>query len=256
MFKDHKLPLPDLTAYLRRIGIEEDSLSPDLPTLNRLMKAQLTHVPFENMDVFRFKTAPDLSIPVLFDRIVTKRRGGYCFELNALFFSLLQAVGYDVYPVACRILYGHGLFMPYSHRANIVTLDGMKYFVDVGYGGPSAHCAVPYEGEVNTFFMAQNKGITELRRHENGNDVLVMEYTDQPFDPVDFIALNFYVACGPRAFFQMMPIINLTTETGSKSISGDVYKCHDKGEVTERKLSGDEELYQVLREEFGICLEA
>jgi len=254
MFKDHRLPLPDLSAYLRRIGIAEDTLTPDLPTLNRLMKAQLTHVPFENMDVFRFKTAPDLSIPVLFERIVQKNRGGYCFELNALFFSLLQAVGYQVYPVACRILYGHGLVMPYSHRANIVIIDGEKYFVDVGYGGPSAHCAVPYHGEANTFFMAQADGITQLRRFEDGGDVLVMEYTDIPFDPVDFIALNYYVACGPRAFFQQMPIINLTTESGSKSITGDVFKCHDKGQVTERKLEGEEELLRTLKEEFGICL--
>ena len=254
MFSDHKIPLPDKDAYLRRIGLEGAELPPTLDSLNRLMMAQLTHVPFENMDLFRNKTCPDLSVPVLFERIVNQNRGGYCFELNSLFYTLLQALGFEVYPVACRILYGHGLFMPLSHRASIVTIDGMKYFVDVGYGGPSAHCAVPYEGEVNTFFIRQNAGITELRRNEDGKDVLVMEYTDVPFDPVDFVALNYYVAMGPRAFFQMMPIINLTTPTGSKSINGDVYRCHDNGEVTERKLASDDELLQTLKQEFGICL--
>ena len=62
------------------------------------------------------------------------------------------------------------------------------------------------------------------------------------------------IAMAPDSYFQMMLLVNLTTDTGSKSITGDVYKCHDNGQVTERKLESDEELLRTLKDEFGICL--
>ena len=247
-------PLPDLTAYLRRIGIQEDTLEPTKENLDRLIYAQLTHVPFEDIMVYRDKTCPDLGIPALFDKIVTRRRGGYCFELNALFYALLQAVGYDVYPVACRIRYGFDMIRPLSHRASIVTIDGKKYFADVGYGGPSARCAVPFDGEAEDFFVTQDGNTTTVCRHEEDGDKPVISFDDRPFLPIDFIPLNYQIAMGPGSYFQMVLLVNLSTDTGSKSITGDVFKCHVNGEVTERKLATDEELLQTLKEEFGICL--
>ena len=128
MYSAFTAPLPDMAAYLHRIGIREDMLKPTKENLDRLIYAQLTHVPFENLTVYREKACPNLEIPALFDKIVTRRRGGYCFELNALFYALLQAVGYDVYPVACRIRYGFDMLRPLSHRASVVTIDGKKYY--------------------------------------------------------------------------------------------------------------------------------
>ena len=62
-------------------------------------------------------------------------------------------------------------------------------------------------------------------------------------------------AMAPGSYFQMQLLVNLTTDTGSKSITGDVYKCHDNGKVMERKLASEEDLLQTLKDEFGICLE-
>ena len=247
-------PLPDAAAYLRRIGLDEQLPPPTRETLDRLIWAQLTHVPFENLDVYRNHACPDLAIPALFDKIVTRRRGGYCFELNALFYSLLQAIGFEVYPVACRIQYGFDMIRPLSHRASIVSIEGQKYFADVGYGGPSAHCAVPFNGEAEGFFILTDEPITRLCRHEPDGDKLVMSFDDRRFEPVDFIPLNYQIAMAPGSYFQMLEIVNLTTKTGSKSINGDVYRCHHNGEVTERKLTTPEETDQVLKDEFGICL--
>ena len=254
MYSAFTAPLPDMAAYLHRIGIREDMLKPTKENLDRLIYAQLTHVPFENLTVYREKACPDLEIPALFDKIVTRRRGGYCFELNALFYALLQAVGYDVYPVACRIRYGFDMLRPLSHRASVVTIDGKKYYADVGYGGPSAHCAVPFDGEAEGFFVTTEGSFTNICRHEEDGDKTVISFDDRPFLPIDFIPLNYQIAMAPGSYFQMMVIVNLTTDTGSKSITGDVYKCHDNGKVTEKKLASDEELLQTLKDEFGICL--
>ena len=247
-------PLPDLSAYLRRIGIDEDTLEPTKENLDRLIRAHLTHVPFENITVYREGACPDLAVPALFDKIVTRRRGGYCFELNGLFYALLQAAGYDVYPVACRIRYGFDMIRPLSHRASVVTIDGQKYFADVGYGGPSAHCAVPFGGEAEGFFVAEDGIFTTVFRREEDGDKPVISFDDRPFLPMDFIPLNYQIAMAPGSYFQMMLLVNLATDTGSRSVTGDVYKCHDNGKVTERKLASEEELLQTLKDEFGICL--
>lgn len=252
MFKDIYAPLPDADAYLKRIGIDE-RLKPTRENLDRLVMAHLTHVPFENLDECIDKACPDLGITPLFNKIVEQNRGGYCFELNGAFYALLKALGYEAYCVACRIRYGHNLFMPLSHRATIVTIDGVKHFCDVGYGGPSAHCSVPYNETVPGGFYITAEGLdTQVRRKTAEADELIMTFTDVPFEPVDFIPLNFQVAMAPGSFFQMMPIINLTTETGSKSINGDVYRCHDNGKVTEIKLENDEMFKACLKEHFGI----
>jgi len=90
-----------------------------------------------------------------------------------------------------------------------------------------------------------------MRKTEEGEE-LIMLYTDIFFDPVDFVPLNFQVAMAPGSFFQMMPILNLTTDTGSKSINGDVYRCHHNGEVTEIKIENDEMMRKLMKEEFGL----
>ena len=113
MYKEIYAPIPDAAQYLKRIGIDEIP-EPTREKLDKIVYAHLTHVPFENLDECWDKACPSLKIPDLYDKIVTRNRGGYCFELNAALFSLLKALGYEVYPVACRILYGHGLWMPLS----------------------------------------------------------------------------------------------------------------------------------------------
>lgn len=256
MYKDVYAPIPDVKAYLKRIGIEEDITELTRENLDRIIFAHLTHVPFENLDECIDKACPELGVTALYNKIVEKHRGGYCFELNGALYALLKAVGYDAYCIGCRIRYGHNLIMPMSHRATIVTIDGIKYFCDVGYGGPSAHCAIPYNETVEGgFYIAVDGDETQVRRKTDSADELIITYNDHPFDPVDFIPLNFHVAVGPGAFFQQMPIINLTTKTGSKTISGDVFRSHDNGKTTELKLENDEMFKKVLKEEFGIVKE-
>lgn len=252
MYEDLYAPLPDVKKYLNRIGIDE-KIEPTRENLDRLIFANLTHIPFENLDECIDKTCPNLGITELFDKIVIRQRGGYCFELNALFYSFLDAMGYKVYPVACRILWGSSERRPLSHRATIAIIDGEKYYCDVGFGGPSAHQSVPFSESVEGGFFIETDGrMTMVKcKTEKGIDTLI-EFSDYPFDPVDFVPLNYNVAMAPGSYFQMMPMINLTTDTGSKSITGDVFKRHS-GDVSEEiKLEDEIIMKEYLLKEFGI----
>jgi arylamine N-acetyltransferase len=74
---------PEVRAYLERIGYD-GPLDGSAEALAELQERHLHTVPYENLDVLR-RVPLSLEIPDLFDKIVTRRRGGYCFELNALF---------------------------------------------------------------------------------------------------------------------------------------------------------------------------
>lgn len=253
MFEGVHDRLPDLQAYLRRLGIGETP-APTRENLDRLIYAHLTHVPYENLSYCIEKKCPDLTVPALFDKIVTHGRGGYCFELNGLFYALLQELGYDVYPVACRMWLGLGQ-LPVGHRASIVTIGGEKYFADVGASGMAGLCAVPYGSRSGDGAYISVRGHErEVRRVKDGEDVAVISYVDSYFDPVDFIPLNYYCAVGPAAADRPDPVVNLTTADGAYSIDADIFRIRSRGQMEERKITDEAMLRDILKQYFSIEL--
>ena len=127
-------------AYLRRIGLSEQTGPPTLELLAELQLAHLVAVPFENLHVYHRRsprTGVDWSVP----KIVEQGRGGWCFELNGAFAALLRAVGFTADHVACRVWEGSstnpvpgGWGPEFDHLATVVHLAGERWFVDVGFG--------------------------------------------------------------------------------------------------------------------------
>lgn len=118
--------------YLERIGYTH-SLEPDLETLRRLHRQHLLQVPFENLDIHRGRPIA-LDPSALFDKIVRRHRGGFCYELNGLFAWLLRELGFEVRMMAARFLVGGDQPGPeFDHMALLVELDH-RWLADVGYG--------------------------------------------------------------------------------------------------------------------------
>ena len=125
--------------YLQRIGVDGRQRPPDLAALHELQLAHLLTVPFENLDVFNRRgvtTDLDWSLP----KVVERRRGGWCFELNGAFGWLLRELGYAVDYVSCQVFGADGWGRPLDHCALVVDLEGERWFVDVGFGDC---CMVP-----------------------------------------------------------------------------------------------------------------
>lgn len=79
---------------------------------------------------------PDLSDAAVWEKLIEARRGGYCFELNKLFGHALVALGFDVQPILCRVRMGAPAGGPRTHRAFIVSIGGVDWLADAGFGGP------------------------------------------------------------------------------------------------------------------------
>src|SRR5690606_27313058 len=125
----------DLDAYFARIHYSGDR-TPTLDTLTRIHSLHAKHIPFENLNpLLRIPVRLDLSS--LSEKMLTQRRGGYCFEHNLLLKAVLESLGYSVKGLAARVLWGHPLdFIPArSHMLLMVEIESERYIADVGFGG-------------------------------------------------------------------------------------------------------------------------
>jgi len=260
LFNPLYAPLPDSGKYLERIGLKPIQKA-DKETLSRLVLAHQRTVPFENLDVYDANADILLGIPALYDKVVLRRRGGYCFELNAAFMALLESLGYDCRPVAVRVVWHATRFMPLSHRATIVTIDGVRYFADVGFGGPSPQCALLLDdpGEQpsggNVFVIDRGEDGTTVSRLVDGGKEKLLNFLETRFDPVDFLALNEYQAKNKNSLFNRERLLNRVTETGSVTLGGNVLKIHSDGGTVEKTLETEAQLRDALKEHFGIVVD-
>jgi len=251
-------PLPDAEQYLKRLGITSFQ-KPDKETLDALILAHLRTVPFENIDIYDASADVSIGIPDLFDKIVIRRRGGYCFELNAVFAALLTSLGYDCYSVAVRIVWHYERPMPVTHRAMIVTIDGIRYFCDVGFGGPLPQCALlidesggqPSAG--NVFFFEKDAAYgTMLCRLFEGEKEPILSFFEEPTEQVDFLAPHEWQSQNSYSMFKNGRLCNRVTESGVVTLGGNVLRVHSDGNVVETTLETEEELRGALKEHFGI----
>lgn len=250
----------DIQAYLDRIGYT-GSRDLTAQNLSRLIRCHLETVPFENLDSHPNGFPLDNDPEVLFDKVVTRRRGGVCFELNGLFYELLSALGYDCYPVEVRLHMVGRPASPISHEGVLVRVDGRKYYCDVGYGGPGPKDIMPVDTEEEQLIYGQRYRIrhsthqVHLQRLSDGEWIKMISYTDSPCIPQDFTGRLFYFGMHPKSRFVTQRIANLCLPCGgSKALTNNHLTIRRNGEVLERDLETEEEITQVLLEEFGIRL--
>src|SRR5262245_25380279 len=122
----------DIRSYLARIRYE-GSLAPSAETLRQLHRAHRMSVPFENLSI-RSGEPIVLEDIALYEKIVRRRRGGFCYELNGLFAALLRTMGFRVSMLAAEVANAEGQYGPnFDHMALLVELEE-RWLADVGFG--------------------------------------------------------------------------------------------------------------------------
>ena len=123
----------DRARYLDRIGAAAP-VQADLAALAALMRTHLDRVPFENLDV-QLGHVPLETVDAIFDKVVGRGRGGWCYEVNTLFGVLLADLGYAVTRLSGDVRRGGDVAERLgNHLCLRVDLD-RPYLVDVGFGG-------------------------------------------------------------------------------------------------------------------------
>lgn len=247
----------NIQAYLDRIGYC-GSREPSRENLTALIRLHLETVPFENLDCC-YRGAPlSNDVDVLFDKIVTRRRGGICFELNGLLYELLKALGYDCHSVAVRLPRPDGK-APISHQGIVVLLEGRQYYCDVGYGGPGPKGALPLDEDpvqtvVGERFRVSREGIyVIIDRFYREEWVETIRYADIPYMREDFTGMLYHFGMDPHSYFVTQRLVNLCLPCGgSLALTDNRFTARRNGTVTQTEVSSEEELDRILREEYGI----
>ena len=254
--------IPDIEMYLKRVDYHGDR-RPTLENLKELMRKNLTHIPYGNLDFYRNRNCPSLAIPDIFEKIIIKHGCGGCFEINLLFFALLQSLGYDLFPVIVKCLFGSTDPVVPTHCAAIVTIDDTRYYVDVGLGLPSPVVPVALDEDSDWQPAAISPHYYSYKMHQEGNTILLegyngsnrmslVSFVPQPVEVVDFIPLNYYACMSETSPVTQGIIVEIFRDKGSACIVKDQLTISSDDKVEERKLETDDDFNDALWEVFGI----
>lgn len=248
----------NVADYLRRIGLT-GPIAPTAENLKLLTRAHLEAVPFENLQITQEHQIPSLEPEDLFSKIVENNRGGYCFELNKLFFLLLEALGYPCRSVAARIVYHFAEPRPLSHRAIVAVADGQKWYVDVGYGGAGPKGALSmdtpqWQNVYGDFFRItpEDHGYL-LSRMDPEGEARVILFRDEPWLDVDFNTLNCYYATFQRSPFRAKRILYRCTKSGWINLIANVFTTCENGNVSSVQLE-EAQIPDIIYSQFGLSV--
>lgn len=246
--------------YLERIGYR-GPLEPTAETLRRLHLAHLYSVPFENLSI-HWGEPIRLDDEALFEKIVTRRRGGFCYELNGLFAALLRALGFDVAMLSAGVGRAAGDFSPdYDHMALLVTLEE-RWLADVGFGDsfrePPRLDERGEQVEGDQAYRVEETGDGRLllsRREAGGPWKAQYRFGLEPHVYADYADRCCFHQTSPDSHFTQNRICSLATPDGRVTLSGRKLIATRSGEKQERELD-EKEYLEVLRQSFGIALSA
>jgi N-hydroxyarylamine O-acetyltransferase len=246
----------DLEDYFRRIGFGGEA-RPRLDTLFALHFAHATTIPFENLDI-QMGLPIRLDLPSLLEKLVLRRRGGYCFEHNTLFLAVLKSLGFQVEACEARVRLGAPEVLPRTHMLLVLRLEGVAWLCDVGFGGEGLLHPVLMDGEAHGQFLNAYRVVPEgllkvLQSRHDGAWSDLYAFHPQPQFPVDFEVANHYTATHPESRFVKTLTAQLPGPQVRRILRNRAY-AEIRGEAVEGRELAPEEVLSMLRETFGILV--
>jgi N-hydroxyarylamine O-acetyltransferase len=209
----------DLEAYLERIGLNERPAA-DATGLATVQRAHRRAIPFENLDI-PLGRGISLDPEAVTAKLVTARRGGYCFEQNGLFLAGLQALGFVVRPLLARVWLFATNVPPKTHTLVLATIDGVEWIADAGFGGsdvPPMRLRDGESSEAGGAFHALVRdaefGWMLLRNGERQ-----YSFTEEPVYAADLALANHWVSTHPDSRFVEGRIVSMVREDGLDTLS-------------------------------------
>lgn len=243
--------------YLKRIGYTGNR-EPDLENLSRLTRLHLETVPFDTLDFYGNPCILPLEIQELYDKVVTRNRGGVCCELNHLFCWLLKGLGFQAVTVMARILMGPGEGR-ICHACNLVEVDGRRYYCDVGFGGPGPKGLVCIDdpgvqvvyGEA--YRVTRKGNLICIEKDWGDRWGVLLELIDVPATQGDLEVILYAATAKPDAHFVHNRAVNLCQPDGYLALNGNVFTGRRNGESFRREVP-EEQIPELLAKEFGLVI--
>ena len=250
----------NVEAYLKRINYEGKT-DASYETLYGLHVAHTLNIPFENLSVY-FRKAIKLDRESLYEKIVENKRGGYCFEMNSLFYFVLQELGFKVTNLLARGTRDGLTYFAKTHQVLMVEIDGKRYLADVGFGNDGITAPLILEAGADqkqfthTYRFLEDPKFGYILQERKGEEYHYMyAFTLEECYPMDFIMSNYFTATFPDSFFIKMKMCTIPTKDGRITLTDDRLKIVSNGKVTERQLNDEEEYNELLKKYFKLDLD-
>jgi N-hydroxyarylamine O-acetyltransferase len=249
----------DLTAYFSRIGYR-GAQEPTLDTLRALQFAHVTAVPFENLDVLLGRRI-SLEPADIFRKLVTDRRGGYCFEQNSLFRDVLRTLGFTVTPWLARVRWQvpPEVKTPLTHMVLCVTVAGRPWLADTGFGsvGTTAPLALDPVDEQSTPHdqrrIIAREGILVHQVHFGGAWADVYQFRPEEPAAMDFEMGNLFSCTHPKAHFVNNLVVTLVRPDRRLVVLNHEFTVRTlTGKAETRPIGTAQDLLTLLAGEFGL----
>lgn len=255
----------DLQAYLERIDVPRE-INAGLESLQQIAFAHACSIPFENLDAFCHRPV-SLDLQQIQSKLVSQRRGGYCFEQHALLAAVLTRIGFSVQQLSGRVWYNTplGVTPPRTHVFLAVEVEGQRWLVDCGVGGsaPQGIMKLDLSGRSQTvgresrrLVAIENRLIpTYMHQVQYGREWMnIYEFTGESMPQIDQEMGNWWVSTHPNSKFRKNLIVASLSPDGSRFNLLNREFLHRRGAtIVERMtIQSEEQLGILLRTRFDL----
>ena len=247
--------------YFERIGFSDEVVI-NIETLEKLNFLHVTTIPFENINPF-LELPVKIDIDSIQEKLIYNKRGGYCYEQNTLFFHVLTDLGFNVRPLAGRVIWNDSIdaITSLTHMFLLVTIDEIEYLVDVGFGAQTLTAPLEFVLNKEQKNLHESYQITELenefvlqtRMYNDWKSMYRFNKNQQHF--VDFEVGNWYTSTNPDFIFTKILFLSKVSEKYRFSLINTVFKKYDLNKKTETsKIESIEELKKIIENVFNLQL--
>lgn len=275
----------DIKEYFARTSYQGSYNKLDLATLTDILQHHIRAVPFENLSIHCGECV-ELDLEAAYNKIVRKKRGGWCMENNQLLSWALKTVGYDVTLLGAKVYVPeYDVYAPeMDHLLLKVVLGNKSYIVDGAFGmayqmwqpmelisgtdQPQApgvfrfleKSGVWYLEKVKRKQYTPDQSVSASHNLEEEGCRPVYLFTLQPRDIEEFRACNTRLQTKEASLFVSKSICSLQTTNGIRALVGwkfteMKYNYKDNMDLVEIRILADEEIEKTLREKFSITLD-
>ncbi|MBU1567864.1 MAG: arylamine N-acetyltransferase [Proteobacteria bacterium] len=248
----------NIQNYLKIISVIQPEVS--VSFLKELQNAHLGAFPFNNLGVLLHENL-SLESQALFDRLVTQRRGGYCFEQNKILFEVLSQLGFQCDITLCRVLHNRNFDVPRTHRITKVTLADKNYIVDVGFGPlcPREPLLLDTDkpqdqGDAVYRIIQPDMGHYLIQKREVGGWFTLYSFDNGFYTEADCICGHHYSSTHPDAAFVNNLVVSLKSYDNVRLLRNGEFHFIKGGKTEITEISSEDRLGAILFQDFGLTV--
>jgi len=248
----------NISNYLAKTKVKQPNGS--ISFIKELQNAHISSFPFSNLGVLLHENL-SLKSQLLFDRVITNKRGGYCFEHNKIFFEVLNSLGFGCEIILARVLYNQDIDVPRTHRITRVSFADHHYIVDVGFGSlcPREPILLGIEdpqdqGDAVYRIFEPERGLYLLQIKQIDDWFTLYSFDDGLYTEADCLCGHHYSSTHPDATFVNNLVVSRKSYNNIRLLkNGEFHRTRgDKTTITD--IYSEDNLNEILIQEFEITL--